>query len=90
MMNITKTCNEIQKRLLKLKPLSENLVLPVATDPTEVSPKISKSMSCKRSKFSHGMFIKQSQNDEADEVTWKISPVNERLQAISKHMPKMI
>lgn len=33
----------------------DNLVLPVATDPTEVSPEISKSMSRKRFKFSPGM-----------------------------------
>ncbi|CAJ2669775.1 unnamed protein product [Trifolium pratense] len=69
-------------------------VLPVVTDdtdnPSEVSPEISKSMSRKRFKFSPGMFIKQSQDDGADEVTWKISPVNERLQAVSKHKPKII
>ncbi|KAL5057456.1 hypothetical protein RYX36_029060 [Vicia faba] len=68
----------------------DNLLLPVATDPVEVSPEISKSMSRKRFKFSPGMFIKQSQDDGADEVTWKISPVNERLQAVSKYTPKMI
>ncbi|KAK2360181.1 DNA replication helicase [Trifolium repens] len=69
-------------------------VLPAVTDVTdnlsEVSPEISKSMSRKRFKFSPGMFIKQSQDDGADEVTWKISPVNERLQAVSKHTPKII
>ncbi|WJX81359.1 DNA helicase [Trifolium repens] len=69
-------------------------VIPAVTDDTdnlsEVSPEISKSMSRKRFKFSPGMFIKQSQDDGADEVTWKISPVNERLQAASKHMPKII
>nr|XP_004516062.1 uncharacterized protein LOC101506617 [Cicer arietinum] len=57
---------------------------------SEVSPEMSKSMSLKRFKFSPGMFIKQSQDDGVNEVTWKISPVNERLQAVSKHMPKLI
>ncbi|XP_024627209.1 DNA replication ATP-dependent helicase/nuclease JHS1 isoform X2 [Medicago truncatula] len=57
---------------------------------SEVSPEMSKTMSRKRFKFSPGMFIKQSQDDGADEVTWKISPVNERLQAVSKRMPKII
>lgn len=34
--------------------------------------------------------IKQSQDDGGEEVMWKISPVNERLQAVSKKMPEMI
>ncbi|KAI3444863.1 hypothetical protein Pfo_001528 [Paulownia fortunei] len=34
--------------------------------------------------------IKQSQDDMIDEVTWKISPVNERLHAMSKHLPGRI
>lgn len=34
--------------------------------------------------------IKQSQDDGADEVTWKISPINERLQAVSKQIPEVI
>lgn len=34
--------------------------------------------------------IKQSQDDGGDEVTWKISPVNERLQAVSKKMPEVV
>ncbi|CAK7349267.1 unnamed protein product [Dovyalis caffra] len=50
---------------------------------TDVSPEITKSVSLQRFKFSPGMLIKQSQDDGGDEVTWKISPVNERLQAIS-------
>ncbi|OWM91537.1 hypothetical protein CDL15_Pgr024861 [Punica granatum] len=58
--------------------------------PIEVSPEISKSVPLKRFKFSPGMLIKQSQDDGGDEVTWKISPVNERLQAVSKKMPEMI
>lgn len=36
------------------------------------------------------MLVKQSQDDAADEITWKISPVNERLQAVSKQMPEVI
>ncbi|KAF8030733.1 hypothetical protein BT93_D0041 [Corymbia citriodora subsp. variegata] len=58
--------------------------------PLVVSPEMMKSMSVKRFKFSPGMLIKQSQDDGGDEVTWKISPVNERLQTVSKHMPETI
>ncbi|KAF9625151.1 hypothetical protein IFM89_019365 [Coptis chinensis] len=54
----------------------------------EVSPEISKSV--KRFKFSPGMLIKQSQDEGGDEVTWKISPVNERLQAVSKRLPDVV
>ncbi|KAH7525256.1 hypothetical protein FEM48_Zijuj06G0205800 [Ziziphus jujuba var. spinosa] len=66
----------------------ENLV-PAGVDAdeglSEVSPEISKS--AKRFKFSPGM----SQDDGGDEITWKISPVNERLQAVSKRMvPEMV
>ncbi|KAE8695691.1 DNA replication ATP-dependent helicase/nuclease DNA2-like isoform X2 [Hibiscus syriacus] len=53
----------------------------------EVSPLITKSTSLKRFSFSPGMLIKQSQDDVGDEVTWKISPVNERLLTVSKYMP---
>ncbi|KAK9273764.1 hypothetical protein L1049_018574 [Liquidambar formosana] len=66
------------------------IAIDVEESPSEVSPEISKSVSLKRFKFSPGMLIKQSQDDGGDEVTWKISPVNERLQAVSKHMPEMI
>ncbi|XP_057980952.1 DNA replication ATP-dependent helicase/nuclease JHS1 [Malania oleifera] len=59
-------------------------------NPLEESPEISKSVSVKRFKFSPGMLIKQSQDDGGDEVTWKISPVNERLQAMSEHMPEVM
>ncbi|KAF5207658.1 DNA replication ATP-dependent helicase/nuclease DNA2 [Thalictrum thalictroides] len=59
-------------------------------DLSEVSPEFCKSLSVKRFKFSPGMLIKQSQDDGADEVTWKISPVNERLQAVSKRLPDMV
>ncbi|QCD95507.1 DNA replication ATP-dependent helicase Dna2 [Vigna unguiculata] len=34
--------------------------------------------------------VKQSQDDGVNEVTWKISPVNERLLAVSKHTPEVI
>lgn len=34
--------------------------------------------------------MKQSQDDAVNEVTWKISPVNERLLAVSKHTPEVI
>ncbi|XP_059451094.1 DNA replication ATP-dependent helicase/nuclease JHS1 isoform X1 [Corylus avellana] len=57
---------------------------------SEVSPEVSKSVSLKRFKFSPGMLIKQSQDDGGDEVTWKISPVNEKLQAVSKRIPEMM
>lgn len=61
-----------------------------AGSPLVVSPEMMKSLSVKRFKFSPGMLIKQSQDDGGDEVTWKISPVNERLQTVSKHMPETI
>ncbi|XP_061997380.1 DNA replication ATP-dependent helicase/nuclease JHS1 [Rosa rugosa] len=56
----------------------------------EASPEVSKSKSVKRFKFSPGMLIKQSQDDGGDEVTWRTSPVNERLKAVSKHKPEMM
>ncbi|XP_073037531.1 DNA replication ATP-dependent helicase/nuclease JHS1 isoform X4 [Primulina eburnea] len=56
----------------------------------DMSPETSKSMSVKRFKFSPGMLIKQSQDDIIDEMTWRISPVNERLHAITKHPPGKI
>ncbi|XP_022897892.1 DNA replication ATP-dependent helicase/nuclease DNA2 isoform X3 [Olea europaea var. sylvestris] len=69
-------------------------ILPVEIDDVEnqleVSPEACKSSSVKRFKFSPGMLIKQSQDDGGDEVTWRISPVNERLHAMSKHFPGMI
>lgn len=34
--------------------------------------------------------IKQSQDDGGEEVSWKTTPVNERLQAVSKKMPEII
>ncbi|XP_042401079.1 DNA replication ATP-dependent helicase/nuclease JHS1 [Zingiber officinale] len=50
---------------------------------SHISPSVVKSSAKKRFKFSPGMLIKQSQDDGVDEVTWKISPVNERLHSIS-------
>ncbi|OMO90149.1 hypothetical protein COLO4_19317 [Corchorus olitorius] len=55
--------------------------------PPEVSPSLSKSTPLKRFNFSPEMLIKQSQDDGGDEVTWKISPVNQRLQALTKRLP---
>ncbi|MQL88220.1 hypothetical protein Taro_020775 [Colocasia esculenta] len=52
-------------------------------DPTLLSPEIGKTVSVKRFRFSPGMLIKQSQDDGAEEVTWKISPVNERLRSFT-------
>ncbi|CAN4126033.1 unnamed protein product [Withania somnifera] len=57
----------------------------------EVTPEFCKSVSLnKRFKFSPGMLIKQSQDDGSDEITWRISPVNERLHAVSKQLPNMV
>ncbi|KAH7849649.1 hypothetical protein Vadar_020933 [Vaccinium darrowii] len=71
----------------------ENLVMVdvnTGENQSEVSPEICKSVSVKRFKFSPGMLIKQSQDDGGDEITWKISPVNDRLHAVSKHLPEMV
>ncbi|KAJ0970838.1 hypothetical protein J5N97_018797 [Dioscorea zingiberensis] len=55
----------------------------------EISPEVSKSVPQKRFKFSPGMLIKQSQDDGGDEITWKISPMNERLRSLSeKKLPE--
>ncbi|XP_070051802.1 DNA replication ATP-dependent helicase/nuclease JHS1 isoform X3 [Nicotiana tomentosiformis] len=56
----------------------------------EITPELCKSVSVKRLKFSPGMLIKQSQDDGGDEVSWRISPVNERLHAVSKQLPEMV
>ncbi|CBI16748.3 unnamed protein product, partial [Vitis vinifera] len=67
------------------------MAVDVEENPSQVSPEVSKSMALKRFKFSPGMLIKQSQDDGSDEVTWKISPVNERLQAMTKkHGPEWL
>ncbi|GAA0147626.1 RNA helicase [Lithospermum erythrorhizon] len=62
-------------------------VVVVDGDKDEASPDVFKAVSVKRVKFSPGMLIKQSQDDGGDEVSWKISPINERLQAMSKRKP---
>nr|XP_029123131.1 DNA replication ATP-dependent helicase/nuclease DNA2 isoform X1 [Elaeis guineensis] len=55
---------------------------------SQITPEISKSVPLKRFKFSPGMLIKQSQDEGGDEVTWKISPVNVRLQSLTaKQLP---
>ncbi|KAL6964901.1 DNA helicase [Sarracenia purpurea var. burkii] len=85
-------------RTTETKSLSQNTppenLLAVSVNEEEnqsdVSPEICKSVSVKRFKFSPGMLIKQSQDDGGDEVTWKISPVNDRLHAVSKHLPEMV
>ncbi|KAK7401394.1 hypothetical protein VNO78_12831 [Psophocarpus tetragonolobus] len=64
-------------------PITNNTPPSQQQQPTKVSPQ-------NRSRFSPGMLVKQSQDDGADEVTWKISPVNERLQAVSKQTPEVI
>ncbi|KAK4414336.1 DNA replication ATP-dependent helicase/nuclease JHS1 [Sesamum alatum] len=82
-------CREVEASSPSKDTPVEN-VLPAVIDneenQLEVSPEASK-FSVKRFKFSPGMLIKQSQDDVIDEVTWKISPVNERLHAMSKHLP---
>ncbi|KAJ3680646.1 hypothetical protein LUZ60_016924 [Juncus effusus] len=56
---------------------------------TEISPDGSKRAPPKRFKFSPGMIIKQSQDEGGEAVTWKVSPVNERLRSLaSKTVPK--
>ncbi|XP_030966740.1 DNA replication ATP-dependent helicase/nuclease JHS1 isoform X1 [Quercus lobata] len=81
-----------QKEAVSQNTPEENVVLvgvnAADENLSEVSPEVSKSVSLKRFKFSPGMLIKQSQDDAGDEVTWKISPVNERLQAVSKRVPE--
>uniref|UniRef100_A0A453CXH3 DNA helicase n=1 Tax=Aegilops tauschii subsp. strangulata TaxID=200361 RepID=A0A453CXH3_AEGTS len=55
---------------------------------SEVSPEVTKTLAPKRVKFSPGMLIKQSQDDGGGEVvTWKISPVNDRLR--TRQLPGM-
>ncbi|XP_019095046.1 PREDICTED: DNA replication ATP-dependent helicase/nuclease DNA2-like isoform X2 [Camelina sativa] len=53
---------------------------------TEASPEISKNLR----RFSPGMLIKPSQVEAGGEITWKFSPVNERLRAAAKQIPKMM
>ncbi|XP_010532178.1 PREDICTED: DNA replication ATP-dependent helicase/nuclease DNA2-like [Tarenaya hassleriana] len=53
----------------------------------ESSPEVSKTF--KHFKFSPGTLIMQSQDDGNEEITWKISPMNEKLRATAKQIPKM-
>ncbi|CAL1401678.1 unnamed protein product [Linum trigynum] len=63
---------------------------PEPTGQVFVSPGASKSPSRKQFHFSPQLLIKLTQDDGGDEITWKISPVNDRLQAVSKHLPDSI
>uniref|UniRef100_A0ACD5UV27 Uncharacterized protein n=1 Tax=Avena sativa TaxID=4498 RepID=A0ACD5UV27_AVESA len=55
---------------------------------SEVSPEVTKTLAPKRVKFSPGMLINQSQDDGGGEaITWKISPVNNRLR--TRQLPGM-
>ncbi|GAV85580.1 hypothetical protein CFOL_v3_29016 [Cephalotus follicularis] len=67
-------------------PINDSIQNPQPVDDViHVSPEICKSLSLKpRFNFSPGMSIKQSQDDGGDEITWKISPVNDKLQVVSK------
>ncbi|KAL6651284.1 hypothetical protein ACP70R_010209 [Stipagrostis hirtigluma subsp. patula] len=64
---------------------------PPDEEPAEVSPEVTKTLAPKRVRFSPGMLIKQSQDDGGGEVvTWKISPVNNRLRTVkSRHFAGM-
>ncbi|GJN01915.1 hypothetical protein PR202_ga19219 [Eleusine coracana subsp. coracana] len=64
---------------------------PAEEAPSEVSPEVTKTLAPKRVRFSPGMLIKQSQDDGgADVVTWKVSPVNDRLRTMkSRQFPGM-
>ncbi|XP_052154106.1 DNA replication ATP-dependent helicase/nuclease JHS1 isoform X3 [Oryza glaberrima] len=56
----------------------------IEEEPSEVSPEVTKTLAPKRVRFSPGMLIKQSQDDGGGEVvTWKISPVNDRLRMVT-------
>ncbi|XP_047955543.1 DNA replication ATP-dependent helicase/nuclease JHS1 [Salvia hispanica] len=89
--NVEKTENLLKAEISSRSPdpRLDNLspvVIDVEDNQLDVTPETSKSVSVKRFKFSPGMLIKQTQDDTVDEVTWKISPVNERLHAMSKHL----
>ncbi|KAM0935396.1 putative DNA helicase [Dioscorea sansibarensis] len=73
------------------EPLAAPAGADVVENVTEISPEVSKSVPQKRFKFSPGMLIKQSQDDGGDEITWKISPMSERLKSLAeKKMPETI
>ncbi|KAI3764734.1 hypothetical protein L2E82_14747 [Cichorium intybus] len=87
--NANKEGNDGNKNPSQSTPVEE-LISVVRGDASgnllEVSPEFCKSVSRKRIKFSPGMLIDQSQDDGGDEVTWRISPVNERLHALTKNL----
>eukprot|EP01018_Ginkgo_biloba_P039983 Gb_09620 [translate_table: standard] len=60
-----------------------------ASDACDYSPIVTKQEPNKRMRFSPGMLIKQSQDYGGDEVTWKLSPVSERLRTVAKNGPDM-
>ncbi|KAG0498632.1 hypothetical protein HPP92_003323 [Vanilla planifolia] len=54
-----------------------------------ISPDFSRNAPLKRFKFSPSLMIKQSQDDISDDVTWKVSPVNEKLRKLTaKQLPR--
>ncbi|XP_049936664.1 DNA replication ATP-dependent helicase/nuclease JHS1 isoform X2 [Nymphaea colorata] len=71
-----------------------DLPLPQSADDREELPSGSSEapdgVSVKRFKFSPGALVKQSQDDGGDEVTWKISPLTEKLQAPQKNLSDMM
>ncbi|CAN6486391.1 unnamed protein product [Victoria cruziana] len=54
------------------------------------SPEVPDGVSVKRFKFSPGALVKQSQDDGGDEVTWKISPLIDKLPAPQKNLSDMM
>ncbi|KAK8916042.1 hypothetical protein KSP39_PZI022673 [Platanthera zijinensis] len=75
----------------QIKTSSANLLQPPTTANSQeklaqVSPEFTKKAPLKRFKFSPGL----SQDDCGDEITWKISPINERLRTLTaKQLPRM-
>ncbi|XP_039122512.1 DNA replication ATP-dependent helicase/nuclease JHS1 isoform X1 [Dioscorea cayenensis subsp. rotundata] len=75
----------------QIQPLPAPAGADVVENVAEISPEVSKSVSQKRFKFSPGMLIKQSQDDGGDEISWKISPMTERLKSLAeKKLPEAI
>lgn len=89
------SCPNIEPSPSYSKSSPTNLPHPPTTANSEeklaqASPEFTKKTPLKRFKFSPGLLIKQSQDDCGDEITWKISPVNERLRTLtSKQLPRM-
>ncbi|XP_078437970.1 DNA replication helicase [Wolffia australiana] len=52
-------------------------------NPSPISPEATRAPLPKRARFSPGMLIKQSQDDGIDEITWRISPINQRLRSFT-------